>query len=124
MHGRTDHGRMNVRLWFPRIERLAANSEKVQVVEGRSDYGGGLVSHVANVVEFRDGKIWRETRYYAQPFEAPAWRAQWVERLEEPGARRVHALGVRRRTRPCSSSTGWVSRPSVDYGCDWPGAHR
>jgi hypothetical protein len=31
----------------------------------------------------RDGKIWRDTRYYAEPFEAPAWRAQWVERMED-----------------------------------------
>jgi hypothetical protein len=37
------------------------------------------------IVEFRDGKIWRDTRYYAEPFEAPAWRAQWVERMEERG---------------------------------------
>jgi hypothetical protein len=29
----------------------------------------------------RDGKIWRDTRYYAEPFEAPEWRAQWVERF-------------------------------------------
>jgi len=30
----------------------------------------------------------RDTRYYAEPFEAPAWRAQWVEPMEdaaEPG---------------------------------------
>ena len=30
---------------------------------------------------FRDGLIARETRYYTQPFEAPAWRSQWVERM-------------------------------------------
>jgi hypothetical protein len=23
-----------------------------------------------------------DTRYYAEPFEAPEWRAQWVERME------------------------------------------
>jgi hypothetical protein len=34
----------------------------------------------------RDGKILRETRYYGEPFEAPAWRAQWVQRIEEPVA--------------------------------------
>jgi len=48
--------------------------------------GRGQVFHVADIVEFRDGKIWRETRYYAEPFEAPAWRAQWVERMEEAAA--------------------------------------
>jgi ketosteroid isomerase-like protein len=54
-------------------------SGDVWVVEGRSDYGGGQVSHVAMIVEFRDGKIWRDTRYYAEPFEPPAWRSPWVE---------------------------------------------
>jgi hypothetical protein len=39
------------------------------------------------IVEFSDGKIWRETRYYAEPFEAPEWRAQWVERMEDLPAR-------------------------------------
>jgi hypothetical protein len=24
-------------------------------------------------------KVHRETQYFADPFEAPAWRAQWVE---------------------------------------------
>jgi hypothetical protein len=33
-----------------------------------------------SVVEFRDGKVARETDYFAQPFQAPQWRAQWVER--------------------------------------------
>jgi hypothetical protein len=38
-------------------------------------------------VEFRDGTIWRDTRYYAEPFQAPEWRAQWVEPMEESPAR-------------------------------------
>jgi quercetin dioxygenase-like cupin family protein len=28
------------------------------------------------------GKIWRDTRYFAEPFETPEWRAQWVERMD------------------------------------------
>jgi hypothetical protein len=50
------------------------------VVEGVSDYGGRIYN-VVNVIELRDGKILRETRYYADPFEAPAWRTEWVERF-------------------------------------------
>jgi hypothetical protein len=26
--------------------------------------------------------MWRDRRYYAEPFEAPEWRAQWVEQME------------------------------------------
>jgi hypothetical protein len=33
-------------------------------------------------MEFRDDKVARETQYFADPFVAPAWRAQWVERID------------------------------------------
>jgi ketosteroid isomerase-like protein len=61
--------------------RRVVGAGDVWVVEGRSDYGGGQIYHIAMIVEFRDGKIWRDTRYYAEPFAAPEWRAQWVERM-------------------------------------------
>ena len=63
------------------VRRIVGSGE-VWVVEGRSDYSGRIY-HVATIFEFREGKILRETRYYADPFEAPAWRAQWVEAIEE-----------------------------------------
>jgi ketosteroid isomerase-like protein len=31
---------------------------------------------------FRDGRIWRMTEYWPEPFAAPAWRARWVEPME------------------------------------------
>jgi hypothetical protein len=62
------------------VHRIVGSRE-VWVVEGRSDYGGRIY-YVANILEFREGKIMRETRYYADPFEAPAWRAQWVEPID------------------------------------------
>jgi hypothetical protein len=30
--------------------------------------------------------MWRETRYYAEPFEVPAWRASWSKPVMEPVA--------------------------------------
>jgi hypothetical protein len=51
------------------------------VAELVSDYGE-QVYDVALIIELRDGKMWRDTRYYAEPFEAPEWRARWVERME------------------------------------------
>jgi hypothetical protein len=33
-------------------------------------------------MEFKGDKVARETQYFADPFVAPAWRAQWVERME------------------------------------------
>ena len=50
------------------------------VIEGTGDYSGRTY-HVVLIVELRDGRIARETRYYADPFDPPEWRAQWVERM-------------------------------------------
>ena len=63
------------------VLRRVVGSGEVWVMEATSDYPGGGIYHVANIVEFRDGKILKETRYYAEPFEAPAWRAEWVEKM-------------------------------------------
>jgi ketosteroid isomerase-like protein len=32
--------------------------------------------------EFGGNKVARETQYFSDPFAAPAWRAQWVERMD------------------------------------------
>jgi hypothetical protein len=52
------------------------------VVEGVNDYGGGQTTDFVMILELKDGRIWRDRRYYAEPFEAPEWRAEWVERVE------------------------------------------
>ena len=41
----------------------------------------GEPSHAVGVMEFRDGKVFRETVYVGDPWEPPEWRAQWVEPL-------------------------------------------
>jgi len=50
-------------------------------VEAIGDYGGKKV-YVTNIIEFQDGKVARQTDYFADPFDAPSWRSQWVERME------------------------------------------
>jgi hypothetical protein len=42
----------------------------------------GKPSYTVSIMEFRDEKVARETQYFADPFEAAAWRAQWVERMD------------------------------------------
>jgi hypothetical protein len=54
----------------------------VFVVEGTIDYGDGVPVSYVGVGEVRDGKIFRMTEYFANPFEAPAWRADFVDRME------------------------------------------
>jgi hypothetical protein len=39
-------------------------------------------TYTVSIMEFRDDKVARETQYFADPFVAPAWRAQWVERMD------------------------------------------
>jgi hypothetical protein len=56
--------------------------EGLWVVEGVIDYGDGRVFDVVIISELREGKMWRDRWYFAEPFEAPEWRAQWVERME------------------------------------------
>ena len=42
----------------------------------------GKPSYTVSIMEFRDDKVWRETQYFADPFVAPASRAQLAERMD------------------------------------------
>jgi len=64
-----------------RVRRVLVR-EGLWVAEVVNDYGGGQVYDVAMILELKDGRIWRDRRYYAEPFEAPEWRAQWGERVD------------------------------------------
>jgi len=59
----------------------------VFVVEGTIDYGDGIPVSYVGIGELRDGKVAKMTEYFANPFEAPAWRADFVERMEPAGTR-------------------------------------
>jgi ketosteroid isomerase-like protein len=41
----------------------------------------GKPSYTVSIMEFRGDKVARETQYFADPFAAPASRAQWVEQI-------------------------------------------
>jgi SnoaL-like domain len=41
----------------------------------------GKPSCTVSIMEFTGNKVTRETQYFADPFVAPASRAQWVERM-------------------------------------------
>jgi len=46
-------------------------------------YNGATPFNVVDIMEFRDGKVVRQRLYYGEPWEPPAWRAQWVEPIED-----------------------------------------
>jgi ketosteroid isomerase-like protein len=50
------------------------------VTEYEITYEGRRFNTVS-IMEFQAGKVVRETQYFAEPFEPPAWRAHLVERM-------------------------------------------
>ena len=54
----------------------------VFVIEGTIDYGDGVPVSYVGIGELRDGKVAKMTEYFANPFEAPAWRKPFVEMME------------------------------------------
>ena len=63
-----------------RFRRTLADGD-LAVLEVEFTYADGSRYLGASIIELRDGNVARETDYYAQPFQAPEWRAQWVERM-------------------------------------------
>jgi hypothetical protein len=51
------------------------------ITEYTIDYAGRATC-VVSIMEFRNDKVIHETQYFSDPFEAPAWRSQWVQRIE------------------------------------------
>jgi ketosteroid isomerase-like protein len=49
---------------------------------GTVTYAGGDLWHMIAIVQLRDGKIARSMTWFAAPFEAPEWRAPYVERFD------------------------------------------
>jgi hypothetical protein len=64
------------------FERVAGSGD-AWWTGGRATYPSGATWYVATLYEFRNGLVHREITYWAEPFEPPAWRAQWVEPIDE-----------------------------------------
>ncbi len=62
--------------------RKVTGARHVWIAEADIDYGGDR-SQTVVIFELDDqGLITSETRYYPQPFEAPAWRAELAEAMD------------------------------------------
>jgi hypothetical protein len=64
--------------WEFTIHQLIAEGE--QVVSYVSVTDGDIVARVITFSTVQEGKIWRQTEFWPDPFEPAAWRAGWVER--------------------------------------------
>jgi hypothetical protein len=57
------------------------------VIESTIDYGDGVPVSSVSIIELgADGKVTKQTDYFASPFEAPEWRKQWVEQMNRSEA--------------------------------------
>jgi hypothetical protein len=63
----------------PTLRRIIGAGD-LWIMETTIDYGSEVAQGV-HVLELKQGKILKETDYFSQPFESPAWRAKWVERM-------------------------------------------
>lgn len=74
-------------------DRLVLSPSSIPIrVEGSGDlytieavmkYPSGETFYVVVILELREGKVWRQKTYFAPPFDAPEWRAEWVSRSPE-----------------------------------------
>jgi ketosteroid isomerase-like protein len=61
--------------------RRATGSGEVVVLEVDLHYPDGSRYQGVSVIQVHDGKVVKEVDYFAQPFDPPQWRAQWVKRM-------------------------------------------
>ena len=61
-----------------------SGSDDQFTVAGPIHYPNGETWHAVAMLTLKDGKIWRETDYFAAPFDVPEWRRPLVEVEREP----------------------------------------
>jgi len=60
--------------------RRVQGSGELWITEYSVSYQG-QTSLVVSIMKFGNGKVFHETQYFSDPFEAPAWRSRWVEQI-------------------------------------------
>ena len=61
------------------VRRILGNGD-LWITEYAITYQG-RPAYTVSIMEFRNGKVVHETQYFADPFEAPSWRSQWVQQM-------------------------------------------
>lgn len=65
--------------WHFTINSIVAEGNVV--VSDVSVKDGVRLDRAITFSTIRDGKIWKQVEFWPEPFEAPEWRAQWVEKI-------------------------------------------
>jgi hypothetical protein len=66
------------------VVRIAGNGD-TWVAEWINRYPDGTDWFVVDVIQLQDGRVLRESTYWAQVLDAPPWRREWVE-MDSPQA--------------------------------------
>lgn len=62
-----------------KVKRILGKRGSVD--HGIHNHYQGRPTYTVSIMEFRNGKVVHETQYFADPFEAPACRKQWVQQI-------------------------------------------
>jgi hypothetical protein len=65
--------------WTFQINHLIAEGSIIFSDVSVSD--GKRNDRCLTVSTIKDGKIWKQVEFWPEPFNAPSWRAKWVERI-------------------------------------------
>lgn len=65
--------------WSFTINRIFSEGDKVVTDVTVTD--GKRVDRPITFSTIRDGKIWRRVKFWPEPFGAPTWQANWVEKI-------------------------------------------
>jgi ketosteroid isomerase-like protein len=84
IRGRENFAAINT--FYPSEEawRFTINSviaEGDTVVSDVSVTDGTRKDRVITFSSIREGRIWKQVEFWPEPFDAPAWRAQWTEKM-------------------------------------------
>ena len=84
IRGRENFAKLNTAyptqgIWHFTINSIVAEGDVV--VSDVSVTDGLRTDRVITFSTVRDGKIWKQVEFWPEPFEAPEWRAQWVEKI-------------------------------------------
>jgi len=62
------------------VRRILGKAD-LWITEYTINYQGRL-AYTVSIMEFKNSRVVHETQYFADPFEAPAWRTQWVQQIK------------------------------------------
>lgn len=66
--------------WRFSINDIVAEGDLVVTDVNVTD--GKVIGRAVTFSTIRDEKIWKQVEFWPDRFEAPAWRAQWVQKME------------------------------------------